>query len=243
MYKLSPSDFAYLYEDCKLCYWLKIKHGVMPPPGIFPSVFSTMNSIMQGQMVGHSLREFGKDLPDIRVVSQEGYVRSMAIEGTSVYTAGKYDLLCDNGDGTFTVVDLKISKPDVGKVDKYKTQLGSYKYALEHPSAGDSIIVSKLALLIFYPDKASFNDSGAVFDFPAKWMEIPVDDEAFISFAHEIDDLLSGPAPTESETCQLCKYRHRGEDITHHLANPSASAETIISSPNNDDTETEELPF
>lgn len=24
MYKLSPSDFAYLYEDCKLCYWLRL---------------------------------------------------------------------------------------------------------------------------------------------------------------------------------------------------------------------------
>jgi len=53
MYKLSPSDFAYLYEDCKLCYWLKVKKGIQPPPGIFPGVFSTMNSIVQGQMVGH----------------------------------------------------------------------------------------------------------------------------------------------------------------------------------------------
>lgn len=24
-YKLSPSDFAYLYEECKCCFYLKIK--------------------------------------------------------------------------------------------------------------------------------------------------------------------------------------------------------------------------
>lgn len=47
-WKLSPSDFAYLpaceqradkYEDRKLCYCLKIKHGIslpsMPMPGVF----------------------------------------------------------------------------------------------------------------------------------------------------------------------------------------------------------------
>ena len=28
MYKLSPSDFAFLYEECKLRYYLKIKHGI-----------------------------------------------------------------------------------------------------------------------------------------------------------------------------------------------------------------------
>lgn len=219
MYKLSPSDFAYLYEDCKLCYWLKIKHGIMPPSSIFPGVFSSMNSLVQGQMVGHSLKEFGADLPDVKVVNQEGYVRSEAVIGTQVYIAGKYDLLCDNGDGTHTVVDLKISKPEVGKIDKYKTQLGAYKYALEHSAEGESLKISKLALLIFYPEKVKFDDRGAVMDFPAKWLEIPIDDEGFVSFINEIDQLLAGNAPAESDICGLCKYRHHGETIAHHINN------------------------
>ncbi len=222
MYKISPSDFAYLYEDCKLCYWLKIKHNVMPPPGIFPGVFSTMNSMVQGQMVGHSLKEFGKDLPDIKVVNQEGSVKSKMVEGTSVFVAGKYDLLCENGDGTYTIVDLKISKPEVDKIDKYKTQLGAYKYGLEHPSEGDTIKVTKLALLIFYPAKAEFGDDGAVIDFPAKWLEIPIDDSGFIAFAREIDILIAGDAPESSEDCKLCNYRKKGEEISRHINSSSA---------------------
>lgn len=230
MYKLSPSDFAYLYEDCKLCYWLKVKQGIMPPPGIFPGVFSSMNTMIQGQMVGHYLSEFGKDSPRIKVIQQEGYVTSKTVPNTSVYISGKYDLLCENGDGTHTLVDLKISKPDVGKVEKYKTQLGAYKFALENPQSGESKKISKLALLIFYPEKAAYNARGAVIDFPAKWLEIPVDEMRFMSFIMEVDKLLSGDAPTESDTCNLCKYRHHGEIISHHIDN----------SINNTD---EEVPF
>lgn len=219
MYKLSPSDFAYLYEDCKLCFWLKVKHGIMPPPGIFPGVFSTMNTLVQGQMVGHYLNEFSKNLPRIKVLEQEGWVASKPVPETSVYLSGKYDLLCDNGDGTNTIVDLKISKPDVGKIDKYKTQLGAYKFALENPQNGQSKRISKLALLIFYPEKASYNESGAVIDFPAKWLEIPIDNDGFVGFMKEVDDLLAGDAPAESETCSLCNYRNHGEAISHHLNN------------------------
>lgn len=221
MYKLSPSDFAYLYEDCKLCYWLKIKHGVVPPSGIFPGVFSSMNSLVQGQMVGHNLNEFSKDLPKIKVIQQEGWVASKPVPGTSVFLSGKYDLLCDNGDNTYTVVDLKISKPDVGKIEKYKTQLGAYKFALENPNNGEAKKISKLALLIFYPEKATYNARGAVIDFPAKWLEIPIDEESFINFMLEVDALLSADAPAESETCTLCNYRHQGEEISHHINNSS----------------------
>lgn len=216
MYKLSPSDFAYLYEDCKLCFWLKIKQGIMPPPGIFPGVFSSMNALIQGQMVGKSLKEFGQDLPDIRVIKQEGWVESLLVKGTSVFIKGKYDLLCENEDGTHTLVDLKISKPEVDKIDKYKTQLGAYKYALEH-ALEENWQITRLALLIFYPESVSFSDSGALMDFPAKWFEIPIDDDGFVSFMGEIDRLLAGPAPKESETCNLCKYRHHAEDIAHHV--------------------------
>lgn len=224
MYKLSPSDFAYLYEDCKLCYWLKVRHGVMPPSSPFPGVFSSMNSMMQGEMIGKSLREFGKDLPDIKVVKQEGYSKSKIVENTQVFIQGKYDLLCENGDGTYTIVDLKISKPEVDKIDKYKTQLGSYKYALEHPQNGEEIKVARLALLIFYPESVKFDERGAIMDLPAKWFEIPIDDNGFKDFIKNVNDLLVGPAPDESETCGLCKYRHRGEAISHHIGTREENA-------------------
>lgn len=57
----------------------------------------------------------------------------------------------------------------------------------------------------------------AVIDFPAKWLEIPVDEKEFIAFMKQVDALLAGDAPAESETCQLCNYRHQGETISHHI--------------------------
>ena len=191
MYKLSPSDFAYLYEECKLCYCLKIKHGISLPSMPMPGVFSTMNSLMQGSVVGKNLRTISVDLPDGEVIKQEGFVKSIPIPGTSVFIGGKYDLLVQNQDGTHTIVDFKISKPDDGKIEKYQTQLGAYKFALENPASGEAIKITRLALLVFYPESVSFKNGIAQVNFPPKWLEIPANDRAFLKLAREIDTLLS----------------------------------------------------
>jgi len=215
MYKLSPSDFAFLYEECKLCYYLKIKHDIQHPRMPFPGVFSTMNTKLQTPMVGKTLKTISKKLPEGVVERQEGFVQSKVIPGTNVYIKGKYDLLVKKSDGTYILVDLKISKPDVGKIEKYKTQLFSYKFALEHPSYGNQVKVSELGLLIFYPDSVELKKESAFFDFAPKWLEIPIDEKSFMKFMKEIDKLLSGSPPEEGETCKWCAYRHKGEEISH----------------------------
>ncbi|MDP2671445.1 MAG: PD-(D/E)XK nuclease family protein [bacterium] len=208
-YKLSPSDFAYLYEDCKYCYTLKIKQGIVQPSMPMPGVFGAINTRIQGSLVGKNLQSLAKNLPDGEVVTQEGWVESIQIPGTSVYLKGKYDLLVKNSDGSHTLVDLKISQPGEDKIEKYKTQLTAYKYALENPKTNSPIKVSKLALLIFYPDKVSFESGAALLDFPANWLEVPADDEAFQIFIKGVDRLLAGPEPAESETCKWCVYRKK----------------------------------
>lgn len=215
MYKLSPSDFAYLYEECKLCYYLKIKHGIAQPSMPMPGVFSAINTRLQGNLLGKSLRTLSPDLPDGQVITQEGWVDSILIPETSVFIKGKYDLLIKNPDGTHTLVDLKISQPQADKIDKYQTQLTAYKYALEHPKVGEPIIVTRLGLLIFYPEAVSFEDGTARLDFPAHWLPVPIDVKGFLTFIKSVDQLLSGPMPHESKTCKWCQYRHLGETLTH----------------------------
>lgn len=215
LWKLSPSDFAYLYEECKLCYCLKIKHKIAQPSMQMPGVFSTMNSLMQGSIVGKNLRTIAAALPDGEVIKQEGFVKSKAIPGTSVYIGGKYDLLVKNPDGTHTIVDLKISKPGDGKAEMYQSQLWAYQYALENPEEGEPLKISKLALLIFYPDSVVFEDNAAKLSFPPQWIEIEYNQEAFVSFMKSVDDLLSGPLPAESSGCKWCNYRHVGEQLSH----------------------------
>ena len=142
MYKLSPSDFAYLYEECKLCYWLKVKKGV----------FSAINTRIQGTLIGKNLQSLSADLPQAVVKTQEGWVESKLVPETGVYIKGKYDLLAQAADGGNFLVDLKISQPHEDKIDKYKTQLSAYKFALENPKSGVGVKIARMGLLIFYPD-------------------------------------------------------------------------------------------
>ena len=215
MHKLSPSDFAFLYEECKLCYCLKVKHGIYQPSMPMPGVFSAINTRLQTPLVGKNLHKLSGNLPDAVVDSQEGWVESVGVPDTDVYIKGKYDLLAKKTDGTYILVDLKISQPHEDKIDKYKYQLGAYKFALENPNRGSGLIISQIGLLIFYPEEVTFKDNTALFSFPPIWLEVPADDNGLLKFIKEVDELLGGPLPSEGEHCKWCKYRHLGEEMAH----------------------------
>lgn len=212
-YKLSPSDFAYLYQECKRCFYLKLKAQIYRPRGIFPGVFSTINTMVQGDLVGKDLRDLSSDFEEGEIVNQEGWVESEVIPGTSLFIKGKYDLLVKNPDDTYTLVDLKISRPDEEKIEVYQTQLWAYKYAIEHPKTVDPLKISKLALLVFYPKSVEFDDGHVEIDFPPLWMEVPINDEEFMKFVKEVDDLLAGPLPEADEECEWCRYREIGKAV------------------------------
>ena len=215
MYKLSPSDFAYLYEECKHCYYLKIRKGIGRPSMPFPGVFSAINTRLQGNMIGKDLRELSATLPEGIVESQEGYVESQPFVGTKVYVKGKYDLLVRLPDDTYMMIDLKLSSPSDEKVAKYQSQLWSYVYAFEHPTKGEPKQITRAGLLIFYPDAVSFADGVASLTFPPTWLEVQIDRPAFSNFIAEVSGLLEGPTPPENPNCNWCKYRHLGEALTH----------------------------
>lgn len=218
-YKLSPSDFAYLYEECKCCYYLKIKHGVQRPQMPFPGVFSALNSRLQGTLIGKNLKELSPLLPEGIAVSQEGFVESQIIPGTSAYIKGKYDILVKQADGTYMVVDFKITSPDEEKVAKYQTQLQAYHYAFEHPAKGTPIEVTKLGLIVMYPDRVKFAKGEAFLSFPPKWLEIEINRDNFIKFVEDANKLLEGPVPPENPNCKWCGYRHYGEKYAHLFNN------------------------
>lgn len=215
MYKISPSDFAYLYEECKFCYWLKVKKGIYQPSMPMPGVFGAINTRIQTPLVGKELTSINKDLPEGTVVLQEGWVESKPIPGTDLYIKGKYDLLVKRPDGSHMLVDLKISQAGEDKIEKYRTQLSAYKFALGNPAKGTPVKITKMGLLVLYPDSSVFEDEIVKITFPPKWLEITADNEGFLSFTKGIDKLLSGPAPEEGKKCKWCAYRHMGEEIAH----------------------------
>jgi hypothetical protein len=215
MYKLSPSDFAYLYEECKHCFVLKIKYGIPRPSSPMPGVFGAINSRLQSALIGENLQVLAPNLPDGIVESQEGWLESQPIPNTQIYLKGKYDLLVKLADGTYLVVDFKISQASEDKAAKYMSQLLTYKYALEHPAKGQPKTISRTGLILMYPDTVKFEQGRAVLDFPPTWVEIAPDLTPFYDFMHQVNDLLTGPTPPENPACLWCKYRHLGEKLTH----------------------------
>lgn len=63
MYRLAPSDFAFLWEECKRCFYLKV-HGILPRPRApFPSIFSKIDLCMKRRMSGLQTNSL---IPDMR---------------------------------------------------------------------------------------------------------------------------------------------------------------------------------
>lgn len=215
MYKLTPSDFAYLYEECKCCYYLKVRRGIQRPSGIFPAVFGAINTRLQGNMIGKDLRELSPLLPAGIVESQEKFVQSKLIPGTSVFLYGRYDLLVRQPDGSYMFIDLKLSSPNEEKIVKYQSQLWAYAYAFDHPDKGEPKHVTRVGLLVFYPDAVTFANGSASLTFPPTWLELPIDQKAFLQFIGDVNSLLEGPTPPENPNCAWCKYRHLGEALAH----------------------------
>src|SRR4030067_3489437 len=202
MYKLTPSDFAYLYQDCKRCYYLKVKQNIVQPSMPMPGIFGAINTRLQGALIGQDLQTLAPELPPGKVVSQEGFVAFVVIPGIQVFLKGKYDLLVKRPDGTDLVVDFKLSQPIGDKVEKYKTQLGAYHYMLTQPAAGPALAISQLGLISMYPTTVKINQGQATLTFPPKWLAVPIDEAGFITFIKGIDQVLAGPLPPVSPRCK-----------------------------------------
>lgn len=208
MFKLSPSDFKYLWEDCKHCYYQKVKSGIALPSIGLPGVFSKMNSLLQNAIMGMDLREINAKLPAGKIDIKEGFLRSQPIPPTKdCLISGRFDIISHLDDGTYAVIDFKITDPTAEKVQKFFHQLHAYKFALEHPDFGQPRKVSKMGIIAINPEEISFPGENVIFKARPQWFEIEEDMDRFYAFIGEVSKLLNGPAPKPSETCLWCKYR------------------------------------
>lgn len=211
VYKLSPSDFAYLYAECKFCYYQKVKLGVSHS-GPFPAMFGRINKLLQDSIMGMNLTDILPELPNGIITVQEGYMKSVVIPGTNVFLSGRFDILTKLTDGTYAIIDFKITSPDEEKMlKKYTSQLHAYKFALENPAEGEPIKISKMGAVSINPDEMKLVKGKVVFTTTPTWHPIEEDMESFHGFMKEISDVLNGDLPRASATCELCIYRSRFE--------------------------------
>ena len=61
-WKLSPSDFAFLYEECSRCFYLKIARDYQRPRGPFPKIFTIIDGLMNDTGIGIAPEDIPKAL-------------------------------------------------------------------------------------------------------------------------------------------------------------------------------------
>jgi hypothetical protein len=221
-YKLSPSDLTFLYDGCKHCFVLRVKHGISQPSIPLPGVFSTIASLQKDRYSGRRTEEFCPQLPPGIVTYGEQRVQSIPITfddlESTCFIAGRFDVVAELDDGTFAVLDFKTGNPSEEKVEMYGRQLHAYAFALENPAQGALRLspVSRMGLLYFTPDQCEYTGNNRqVLSGRMSWHEVKRDDAAFRRFLHEVVALLDGPLPDpDLEQCDWCSYRTETRGIT-----------------------------
>lgn len=214
-WKLSPSDFAFLWEECPRCFWLKVREGFRRPWTPFPKIFNVIDEAMKAGCAGRRLDELAPGAPEATVVYGERWVESapVAPPGSSsrCFVRGKFDTLARFEDGSYALVDFKTSERRSEHIPLYSRQLHAYAHALEHPAPGEFSVpeVPRLGLLVYEPELFTSSDPGfAALDGRLAWIEVERDDDAFREFLVDVTRLLDREAPpAPGEDCGFCSYR------------------------------------
>ena len=214
IYKLSPSDFGFLYDECKKCFYLKVKHGLSRPRGIMPGIFTKIDSIMKDHFEGKSPKDISDQLPEGRVEFGDKWIQSQPFSdkktGNKCFIKGKTDTVLGFSDDTYGVVDFKTSSVKEGNVEKYGRQLHAYALALENAAEGKPSLspISRIGLFVVEPNVFLKNENNEyVFKNIVKWQEIKRDDNKFFEFLREVISLLSqDKIPAPGHYCSHCKF-------------------------------------
>lgn len=190
-----------------------MRHGTTLPSIGIPGVFMKMNSILQDSIQGMNLRDLNPDLPDGIVEVKEGFLKSKPIPKTNKsFISGRFDILSNLGDGTYAVIDFKITDPKEDKIQKFSHQLHAYKFSLENPIDGQTPKkVSRLGLITVSPQEIAFHKGHFFFRSKPQWFEIKEDMDGFFSFIDEVTNLLDSNMPDPSVECAWCVYRKHFE--------------------------------
>lgn len=183
-------------------------------------IFKRLEGLQMELYDGKPTQEALPDLPAGIIRCGERTVESEPVtpEGTdaSWFIYGKIDSLIEFEDGSWGILDFKTTTIGPEKARLYGRQLHAYAYSFENPASKPRILkseaprlgpITKLGLLCFEPSEVSLDDPGLqTYQGEVKWIEIPRDTDAFLSFVGETVDLLKKPMPDPTPDCDWCKY-------------------------------------
>ena len=221
-FKLSPSDFAFLWDECKRCFYLKVARGFPPPQQPFPRIFGIIDEQMKNWFGGKRSETMAPGVPAGTVRFGDGWVESTPVKlkgrSATCYIRGIFDAIIELEDGGYAVIDFKTTRMKRSSLEKYGRQLHAYAYALENAAEGQTALspVRSLGLLVYEPSSFAQTGSAAVqmegaaaaLGGKLAWHGIERDEKMFRRFLGQVLDVLeAAEPPPPSPGCAMCKYR------------------------------------
>jgi hypothetical protein len=209
---LSPSDFAFLWDDCPRCFYLKVVRKQPRPRSPFPSVFGRIDRAMKQHYLGERSETLAEGMPVGVIGRGDRWVKSVPLRppgcSATCTIRGFVDVLIDCDDGSTGIVDFKTTVPKAEHLTTYSRQLHAYAVALEHPFSARATEVSSLGLLCFLPESYEAENGKAGLFGAVQWIDVPRDDQRFSEFLGEIVSVLEEPNPPPAAPgCAWCALR------------------------------------
>lgn len=213
VYKLTPSSFGFLWEECRRCFYLDVTKGLKRPRMVMPSIFTKIDSAMRHWYEGKSSSVISLDLPAGYIDTSNKSVKSSLIKlpghHSDLFISGRTDALVVSPSGT-GILDFKTSHVRDSNVTKYSRQLHGYAWCFEHPDSGvEAVDISHLGLVVYEPGRYSETDRLGTYALEGKVEYVPIkrDDEQFSEFLNEVATVLdSSSPPSRSRNCSFCAY-------------------------------------
>lgn len=214
-WKLSPSDFAFLWEECPRCFYLKVVRDFQRPRTPMPKMFIKVDSLNKKYFAGRGTADVASTLPAGTIEFGDKWVESVPItvpgHDGSCYIRGKFDSAIHFENDTYGVIDFKTSESKDEHVALYSRQLHAYAYALEHAVSGKLALapVSTLGLLCLDPvEMLDMSEAEYGYRVAPTWINCPRDDQSFLAFLGDVLDVLEEPEPPGGNpNCVWCIYR------------------------------------
>ena len=215
-YKLSPSDFGFLWDECPRCFYLKVARDAPRPPVPFPRIFNQIDEAMKASLQKIPSADWATGTPAGRFHQADGWVQSVPVtlpgRKSSCFIRGIFDTVLALDAGGYAVVDFKTSTISDRNAVKYGRQLNAYAFAMERPAPGDYVSatpVNALGLLVYEPKSfapAPGNRAGLAGELA--WLPVTKNDDTFVKFLDGVLAVLDlDEPPPPGGACPYCRYR------------------------------------
>ena len=206
---LSPSSFYNI--RCPRCLWLEYWHGIKLPANLALQLL--LSRLQEAAYDGVTSKAISEEIPAGKVERYKKRFTSQPVkingEETRWKIYGEIDLLVHHSDGTFSIVDGKVSmkKDAEALIDSYWTQLEAYVFAFENPLEGDAMPIKSIGLLQWrIDDSLHFEDDKRGFSVDHRYIPIPRQPEKFQNFLEEFIGIIEGELHASGDDCDTCMY-------------------------------------